>query len=132
MFALPTDNGTNIAFDLRTKCFDLGDNLRLKTIRSCKVTGVNTGTTIHTYYSVDKGATWIEMLNSSGTTGYTTGISGSQFIEYFIPNFQRDLRDIRSDGYVPRYVERRVPVPNLAISPVLYLHKGKAIPEAMA
>jgi hypothetical protein len=131
-FALPTDNGTPIAFDLRTKCFDLGNNLALKTIRSCKVTGYNTGTTIHTYYSVDKGATWIEMLNSSGTTGYTTTNDGTPFIEYFIPNFNgvnptsgaTVMFRITSSDAFPCQIEQ--------ISPVLYLHKGKAIPEAMA
>lgn len=132
MFKLPTDNGTNISFDLRTKCFDLGDNQKLKTIRSCKVQGTNTGTTIHVYYSVDKGANWIEMKNSSGTTGYTTSIAGNQFVEYFIPDFsgatptsgRNVIFRVTSSDAFPCAIEQ--------ISPVLMLHKGKAITEAMA
>jgi hypothetical protein len=48
---------------------------------------MNTGTTIHAYYSVDRGTTWIEMLNSSGTTGYTTSTDLNKFNEYFVPNY---------------------------------------------
>lgn len=131
-FKLPTDNGTNIMFDLRTKCFDLGDNQRLKSVRSCKVVGVNTGTTIHVYYSVDRGASWIEMLNSSGVVGYQTSVDESQFVEYFIPNYDGSeptsgrnimFRVVSSDAF---------PCQILQVSPTLYAHKGKAITEAMA
>lgn len=132
MFKLPTDNGTNIVMDGRTKAFDQGDNLHLKTVRSCRVTGVNTGTTIHTYYSVDRGTTWVEMVNSSGTLGYTTTNDGMEFVEYFIPLFDGVastsgrtviFRVVSSDAFACSI---------LRVSPTLYMRKGKAITEAMA
>lgn len=130
-FNLPTDNGTAIVMDGRTKAFDNGDDLHLKTVRSLKVTGANTGTTIHAYYSVDKGTTWIEMVNSSGTLGYTTTADLSKFVEYFIPLY---------DGVNPtsgRTVMFRVvssdifPCQILRLTPTFFMRKGKAITEAM-
>lgn len=82
-----TGTGTSITMDVRTKAFDLQQPLRIKDVRSLVVTGMNTGTTIHAYYSVDRGTTWVEMLNSSGTTGYVTSTDLSRFDEYFVPNY---------------------------------------------
>lgn len=131
-FNLPTDNGTAIAMTVRTKAFDVGDDLHLKTVRSLKVTGVNTGTTIHAYYSVDKGTTWVEMVNSSGTLGYTTIGDLSKFVEYFIPLFD----GVHSTS--GRTVLFRVDSLDtfscqiLRLTPTVYMRKGKAITEAMA
>ena len=82
-----TGTSESINMDIRTKAFD-GDNVtNLKNIRSLRIMGLNTGTTIHAYYSVDRGTTWIELLNTSGTLGYTTSTDGNKFYEYFVPNY---------------------------------------------
>lgn len=82
-----TGTGTAVTMDVRTKAFDLQKPKQLKNVRGLTVTGINTGTTIHAYYSVDRGATWTEMLNSYGVVGYTTSIDGNEFIQYFVPNY---------------------------------------------
>ncbi len=131
-FQSVTDNGTPIVMRLRTKAYDLGDNLKMKTARSLKLTGVNTGTLVTVSYSVDRGSTWNIMRNSSGTLSYQTASDLSQFIEYFIPNF---------DGTVPvsgRTIMYEIlssdafPCVILQIAPTVYVHKGKAVREAMA
>lgn len=131
-FNLPTDNGTAIAMTVRTKAFDVGDDLHLKTVRSLKVTGVNTGTTIHAYYSVNKGTTWVEMVNSSGALGYTTTGDLSKFVEYFIPLF--DGVSSTSGRTILFRVDSldTFPCQILRLTPTVYMRKGKAITEAMA
>jgi hypothetical protein len=127
-----TDNGTPIMMDLRTKSFDLGDNLHLKTVRSLKINGVNTGTLMHVYYSVNNGSTWNEMLNSSGTLGFQTTADLSQFIEFFVPVFDGSVpvsganvmfRVVSSDAFACAILQ---------MTPTVYVRKGKAITEAMA
>lgn len=131
-FKLPTDNGTNIMFDLRTKCFDFGDNDRLKIVRSLKVTGVNTGTTIHTYYSMDRGNTWVEMLNSSGTLGYATTTDNSEFVEYFVPDYS-STSPLTGRNVIFRITSADAfPCSILQITPTVKMRKGKAIREAGA
>lgn len=83
----PTGTSEAITMDFRTKAFDLDDTNRLKSVRSMCVIGLNTGTTIHAYYSVDRGTTWIEMLNTDGTLGYVTTTDGNKFDEYFVPDY---------------------------------------------
>lgn len=85
-FIAPTDNGTPIVMDVRTKAWSSTDNIFLKIPRGFKVTGLNTGTTIHAYYSPDRGNTWIEMLNENGVTGFTTSSSGLEFVVLFVPD----------------------------------------------
>jgi hypothetical protein len=85
-FIAPTDNGTSIVMDVRTKAWSSTDNIFLKIPRGFKITGINTGTTIHAYYSPDRGNTWIEMLNESGVTGFTTGTDGLEFVILFVPD----------------------------------------------
>ena len=85
-FIAPTDNGTPIVMDVRTKAWSENKDLFLKIPRGFKVTGLHTGTTIHAYYSPDRGNTWIEMLNENGVTGYTTNTSGLEFVMLFVPN----------------------------------------------
>jgi hypothetical protein len=134
MFQAITDNGTPITFDLRTKCWNwatpqTGDNIHLKVIRSCKVKGVNTGTLLHMYYSIDRGNNWIEMLNSSGTLGYQTDLSGNQFVEYFIPNFN-GLAQISAPNLMFRIVSNDAfPATILTLEPQVYIRKGKFIRE---
>jgi hypothetical protein len=85
---IPLDGtGENISMDVRLKAFDANDHTHLKNIRSFRVMGINTGTTIHAYYSLDRGHTFIEMLNVNGTLGYTTTTDGSKFYQYFVPNY---------------------------------------------
>jgi len=131
-FQLPTDNGTPIVFDLRTKCFPFGDDEHLALPRACRIKGVNTGTTIHVYYSVDKGITWIEMLNSSGSLGYATTNDMSAFNELFVPNFASGsptsgttimFRVVSSDAFKCQI---------LKIRPTVYVRKGKYVAEANA
>jgi len=85
-FIANTDDGIAIVMDARTKAWNAENDLFLKIPRAFKVTGLNTGTTIRTYYSRDRGATWVEMLNESGTTGYATNGSGSEFVTLFVPD----------------------------------------------
>jgi hypothetical protein len=85
-FIAPTDNGTPIVMDVRTKAWSSADNIFLKMPRGLKVTGLHTGTTIQAYYSPDRGNTWIEMLNENGVTGYTTNTSGLEFVVLFVPD----------------------------------------------
>lgn len=132
MFKLDTDNGTNISFDMRTKCFVFGDDEHLSIARSVRVKGVNTGTTIHTYYSVDLGATWNEMLNSSGTLGYTTTNDGSAFNEYFVVNFDSGA-PVAGTGIIYRVTSSDQYACSIRkIKPTAYIRKGKVVTEAMA
>lgn len=132
MFKLATDNGTNISFDMRTKCFVFGDDEHLSIARSCRVKGVNTGTTIHVYYSVDKGSTWCEMLNSSGTLGYTTTNDLSTFNEYFVVNFDGG-NPVAGTGILYRVLSSdQYPCSIQKIKPTAYIRKGKVVTEAMA
>lgn len=85
-FIANTDNGVAIFMDVRTKAWNAENDLFLKVPRAFKITGINTGTTIHAYYSSDRGATWVEMLNESGTTGYLTSSDGSEFVTLFVPD----------------------------------------------
>lgn len=128
-FKQDTENGVNINMDVRTKANDYGDKLRLKTVRSLKVTGVGTGTLIHAYYSLDRGDTWIELLNSSGTLGFQTPTDGEEFVEFFVPDFSGNFQ---TGG---RTVAWRIvsadalPCQILQISPTVYVRKGKALRE---
>ena len=88
LVAIPTNgSGSAITMDVRTKAFDAQDYQHLKSPRSLEVTGINTGTTIHAYYSLDRGTSWIEMLNTNGTLGYMTTTDGSKFYQYFVPDY---------------------------------------------
>lgn len=137
MFKLTTDNGSPITFDLRTKCFNWatqqqGDNIHLKVVRACKLKGVNTGTLLHMYYSIDRGISWIEMLNSAGTLGLQTDTSGTQFVEYFIPNFDGSVQ-ISAPNLMFRVVSSDAfPATILTVEPVVYIRKGKFIREEAA
>lgn len=124
-----TEAGTPIIFDLRGKCFDYGDILRLKSVRSLKVAGLGTGTIIYVFFSLDRGNTWNAMLNSSGTIGFQTPNDGLEFVEYFIPNYD--------GGYQTggRTVTYRIvsndanPCAILRMSPTVLMRKGKALRE---
>jgi hypothetical protein len=85
-FIADTDNGVAITMDVRTKAWNAENDLFLKVPRAFKVTGLNTGTTLHAYYSVNRGATWTEMLNESGVTGYPTSTDGTEFVTLFVPD----------------------------------------------
>lgn len=85
-FTADTDDGVAITMDVRTKAWSANNDLFLKVPRAFKVTGINTGTTIHAYYSNDRGATWIEMLNEQGNTGFVTDISKTEFVVLFAPD----------------------------------------------
>lgn len=85
-FIADTDNGVAITMDVRTKAWSADNDLFLKVPRAFKITGINTGTTIHAYYSPDRGTTWVEMLNEQGNTGFTTDISKTEFVVLFVPD----------------------------------------------
>ncbi len=85
-FIADTDDGAAITMDVRTKAWNAQNDLFLKVPRAFKVTGINTGTTIHAYYSNDRGTTWIEMLNEQGTTGFMTDASRTEFVILFVPD----------------------------------------------
>lgn len=120
-----TGTSESITMDFRTKAFDLDDTNRLKSVRSMCVIGLNTGTTIHAYYSVDRGTTWIEMLNSSGVVGYVTTMDGNKFDEYFVPDYSIGsiisgttimFRVVSSDAF---------PCTILSLDMVLYFREGR-------
>jgi hypothetical protein len=121
----PTGASAAITMDVRTKAFDLDLLDNLKNVRSCRVVGINTGTTIHAYYSVDRGTTWIEMLNVNGTTGYVTTTDGNKFSSYFVPEYSTNsvvsgttimFRVTSTDAY---------PCEILTIEPTLYVRQGR-------
>ena len=85
-FIAPTDNGTPIVMDVRTKAWHEADDIFLKLPRGLKVTGLHTGTLIHAYYSMDRGNTWVEMFNEMGAFGYQTTTSGLEFVTLFVPD----------------------------------------------
>lgn len=85
-FIANTDNGAAIAMDARTKAWNAENDLFLKVPRAFKITGLNTGTILHVYYSSNRGATWVEMLNEMGVAGYTTNDSGTEFTVLFVPD----------------------------------------------
>jgi hypothetical protein len=120
-FIADTDNGTAIAMDVRTKAWNADNDLFLKLPRAFKVTGLHTNTTIRTYYSVDRGQTWIEMLNENGSLGYATNGSGTEFVVLFVPNAitlvsgrtlmyrltSTDMHPCSIINYVPSFYSRR-------------------------
>jgi len=127
----PTGTSEVITMDVRTKAFDLLNNTNLKNIRSCRVTGINTGTTIHVYYSVDRGTTWFELLNVQGVIGYTTSTNGNKFNTYFVPDYSQDdpfsgttvmFRIVSSDAFPCNIME---------IEPEMYVRKGKYLEQAI-
>lgn len=121
----PNGMGDPIEMVIRTKAFDMNKPLQLKNVRGLVVSGINTGTTIHAYYSVDRGASWIEMLNSSGVAGYTTGSDLNKFIEYFVPNYE--LGAVVS-GVTVMYQVTSVdayPCSVLSLQPQMYIRSGK-------
>jgi hypothetical protein len=85
-FISSTDNGTAIAMDVRTKAWSANNDLFLKIPRALKLTALNTGTTIHAFYSTDRGATFVEMLNERGNFGLVTTTDGSEFTILFVPD----------------------------------------------
>lgn len=128
-FKQNTENGSNIILDLRTKCFDYADKLHLKTVRSLQVTGVGTNTLLHAYYSLDRGTTWIEMLNSSGILGFQTPNDGMEFTEYFIPNFDGSAQT-GGRTIIYRLVSAdQYPCTILEMAPTAYVRQGKALRE---
>lgn len=123
--------GLPSAFDVQTKCLDYQDSQVLKIVRSLGLKAVGTGTTIHVYYSIDRGNSWVEMLNSSGTAGFVTPSNGLEFTEFFGP---------LADGTVPlsgRNIIWRItssdaiPCKIIKIVPVVYRRKGKYITEVV-
>lgn len=123
----PTGTSEVITMDVRTKAFDLLNNTNLKNARSLRITGINTGTTIHAYYSIDRGTTWLEMLNVQGSLGYITSADGSKFSVYFVPDYDVStivagttimFRVVSSDAFPCNIME---------IEPEIYVRKGKYV-----
>lgn len=121
----PNGMGSAIEMVVRTKAFDLNKPKQLKNVRGITVSGVNTGTTMHVYYSVNRGTTWIEMLNSHGTTGFTTGTDLNTFNEYFVPDYS--LGDTVSGVTIMFQITSvdAYPCSVLSIQPELYVRQGK-------
>lgn len=125
----PTGTGAAIVTDVRTKAFDLGDINKLKVVRSLRVTGLNTGTTIHAYYSVDRGTTWTEMLNVNGTLGYVTSTNGNKFSQYFVASFDPGQE---TSGNTIMYRATSIdafPLTLVTLEPVLYVRSGRYLEE---
>jgi hypothetical protein len=127
----PTGLSGAIMMDVRTKAFDLGLLDNLKNVRSCRVVGTNTGTTIHTYYSVDRGTTWTEMLNTAGTLGYTTSTDGNKFSEYFVADYSSTNLTSGTTIMFRVTSDDNLPCEIYQIKPCLYVRKGKYIQEAL-
>lgn len=125
----PTGTGTSIVMDVRLKAFDLGDINHLKVVRSLRLTGLNTGTTFHVYYSVDRGTTWTEMLNVDGVLGYTTTTDGNKFSQYFVPTF---IPGQNTSGNTIMFRVTSLdafPAVIMTLEPVLYVRSGKYLEE---
>ena len=121
----PTGTSAAITMDVRTKAFDLGLLDNLKNVRSFRVVGINTGTTIHAYYSVDRGTTWIEMLNSDGTLGYVTTADGNKFSSYFVPDYSV-LSQFSGTTVIFRVTSvDAFPCEIITMEPTLYIRAGK-------
>lgn len=126
-----TGLGEVITMDVRTKAFNGNDEDHLKNVRSFRVTGLNTGTTVHAYYSVDRGTTWFEMLNVQGVAGYVTTNDGSKFNVYFVPDYDAGnpvsgvtvmFRIVSADAY---------PCNIMTMAPGLYVRAGNYLEEAL-
>lgn len=126
-----TGTSESITMDVRTKAFDLLNVNNLKNVRSFRVTGINTGATIHTYYSVDRGTTWCEMMNVQGTLGYTTSNNGNKFNVYFVPDYSAIVpvagttvmfRVVNADAY---------PCNIMTMEPSIWVRKGNYVGEAL-
>lgn len=127
-FIAVTDNGTPIVMDVRTKAWSANNDLFLKVPRALKVTGINTGTDLHAYYSTDRGETWIELLNESGTTGFQTDDSGTEFVVLFVPD-ALTLESGRTLMY--RLVsEDEFPCSIINYVPSFYARKGRYLSNA--
>jgi len=127
----PTGTSDAVMMDVRTKAFDLDLLDNLKSVRSCRIIGTNTGTTIRVYYSIDRGTTWIEMLNTAGTTGYTTTTDGTRFSEYFVADYASGAA-VSGTTVIFRVVSAdNFPCEIYQIKPCLYIRKGKYIQEAI-
>jgi hypothetical protein len=130
LIPLPSNgSGPSVMMDVRTKAFDLSNINVLKNVRSLRITGLNTGTTIHAYYSPDRGVTFVEMLNVDGALGYTTSLTGTKFSQYFVPDYSGLIsgnalvsgstvmfRVVSSDSY---------PCTIIGMEPVMYVRSGK-------
>jgi hypothetical protein len=122
-FIADTDNGVAIEMDVRTKAWTADNDLFLKLPRAFKVTGLNTGTTLHAYYSSDRGQTWTELLNESGVPGFVTDSSGIAFTTLFVPD-ATTLNSGRSLMY--RLVSNDVhPCSIINCVPSFYSRKGR-------
>lgn len=122
-FIAPTDNGTAITMDVRTKAWQETDDIFLKVPRAIKVTGIHTGTLIHAYYSTDRGNTFVEMFNELGTFGYQTLLTGLEFVTLFAPDADT-LEPGRTLMY--RLVSADVfPCSISKIEPTMYARKGR-------
>lgn len=127
-FIAATDDGVAIVMDVRTKCWNAENDLFLKVPRAFKVTGINTGTTIHAYYSPDRGATWIEMLNEAGQTGFVTSTDASEFVVLFVPD---ETSLISGRTLMFRLVSADVlPCSIINYTPSFYSRKGRYLSNA--
>lgn len=77
--AVLTDQGTDIAMDVRTKAFsnELGDETKAKMVRQLTVKVLGTGAEITPFYSLDEGTTFIPMIDiETGLPSYITNNDG--------------------------------------------------------
>jgi hypothetical protein len=127
-------NGTGnaIPMSVRTKAFDFGNIENLKAVRSCRIKGLETGTTIHAYYSIDRGTTWVEMIDSlTGNLGYTTGTSGNAFYRQFVPNWDPATATDEMYGLTVMFrvdSNDNFPCSIMNIEPNVYVHTGLYLP----
>lgn len=122
-FIAPTDNGTAITMDVRTKAWHQADDIFLKVPRALKVTGIHTGTLIHAYYSTDRGNTFIEMFNEMGTFGYQTSTTELEFTALFVPD-----ADTLEPGRTLMFrlvSEDLLPCSIINFEPTMYSRKGR-------
>lgn len=129
---VPPNNTESITMDVRTKAFDLLNTNNLKNMRSFRVTGINTGTTIHAYFSTNRGSTWVEMLNPAGTLGYTTSTDGNKFNTYFVPDYSAANVQFAATTLMFRVTSTdSFPCKLMTMEPELYVRKGKYLSEAI-
>jgi hypothetical protein len=87
-----TDNGSNIELDIRTKAFDFDNADKRKALAKMFIIGKNTGASFTPSYSTDGGTTFKSLVNSAGSSSFTTTTDGQVFVERLVPQSTDDYQ----------------------------------------
>lgn len=83
-----TDNGIDIGLEIRTKAFDYSTGYKdnsdmIKIPLDLTLQGKNTGASYQVSYSIDEGQTFNLMALNSGSTTFSSSLTGTNFYAYF-------------------------------------------------